>query len=81
MTVYVFGGEAYQPQKYHADVWRLHYAHNDGDGQTCGGGGGWLVWTDELLVWEIASWSIVLLLAVVVVLLLRRRVLRQIKTS
>ena len=37
------------------------------------------MWTDEMLVWEVASWSIVLLLAVVVVLLLRRRVLRQIK--
>ena len=50
MTVYVFGGEAYQPQKRRADVWLLHYTHNDGDGQTCVSRAGWHVWMDKTLV-------------------------------
>jgi len=78
MTMYVFGGESYKPQKYHSDVWRLRYSHMGG-GHACESV--WEVVLGERTVWEVTAWSIVLLLAVIVILLLRRRVLRQIKTS
>ena len=78
MTVYVFGGESYKPQKYHSDVWRLRYSHIGG-AHTCESA--WEIVLGERSVLEVTAWSIVLLLAVAVMLLLRRRVLREIKTS
>ena len=78
LTVYVFGGESYSPQKYHSDVWRLRYSHI-GSGHACESV--WEMWMGERPVWEVTAWSIVLLLMVSVALFVRRRVLREIKTN
>ena len=77
VTAYVFGGESYQPQKYHSDVWRLRYSHSGGRSID----GVWEMLLSGTPLWDVVVGSVVLLLAVAVVLLVRRRVLRQIKTS